>query len=310
MVESTKKAKEFCSLDQRKSALEGELPKKDYLIDFMCQNAETLFQPKTIKKSDDWLACHEEKGQTFQGFKDSKTRNKTSKERNTIYLYIVDEMIDDDFKQMLLAYCKAFYHGMQVNLMEPKIQGDFMGRHQIPSRINQYTGMIQYDAGAILTKTIPMIPKSAYCMLTVTLQDLYPRPSWNFVFGLANLQERTGVFSFVRYDPLFQGIETPDRDKILKRNACGVMVHEIGHMFGIKHCTYYECTMNGSNSYEESTRAIRFLCPVCTKKLKLAIGFDTKERLVKLKEACEIIGFSENVEFYNNLLLQFESKQV
>jgi archaemetzincin len=41
------------------------------------------------------------------------------------------------------------------------------------------------------------------------------------------------------------------------RNACGVMVHEIGHMFGLEHCTYFECTMNGSNSYEESCRKIR-----------------------------------------------------
>ncbi|TNV76665.1 hypothetical protein FGO68_gene17594 [Halteria grandinella] len=271
----------------------------------MCENAETLFTPKTIQSSEDWLSCHEEKCQTFQAFKDSKLRNKISKERNIIYLYIADQKIDDDFKQILLSYCQAFYHGMQVNLMEPKVQGDFMVIHNIPCRINQYTGMKQYDAEAILAKTIPMVPKSAYCMLTVTLQDLYPRPSWNFVFGLANLSKRTGVFSFVRYDPLFQGIQTPKRNLILKRNACGVMVHEIGHMFAIKHCTYYECTMNGFNSYEESTRSIRYLCPVCTKKLQLAIGFDTKERLVKLREVCESIGFSENAEYYKDFLLDF-----
>jgi len=29
------------------------------------------------------------------------------------------------------------------------------------------------------------------------------------------------------------------------------MLHEIGHMFGLKHCVYYECLMNGIMSVEE-----------------------------------------------------------
>lgn len=49
------------------------------------------------------------------------------------------------------------------------------------------------------------VPKDAYCMLTVTMQDLYPYDSWNFVFGWANYKARTGVFSFGRYHPSFNG---------------------------------------------------------------------------------------------------------
>jgi len=52
-------------------------------------------------------------------------------------------------------------------------------------------------------------------MLSVTMVDIYPRDSWNFVFGLASLKDRTGVFSFKRYDPAFQGIDDPERDKTL-----------------------------------------------------------------------------------------------
>ena len=56
-----------------------------------------------------------------------------------------------------------------------------------------------------------MVPSDAYCMLTVTMQDLYPFDSWNYVFGWANYTSRTGVFSFGRYDPAFNGIEsTPE----------------------------------------------------------------------------------------------------
>ena len=104
-------------------------------------------------------------------------------------------------------------------------------------------------------------------MLTVTMHDIYPRPSWNFVFGLANFSARTGVFSFKRYDPAFQDHHVPNRALVLLKNSCHVMVHEIGHMYGIKHCIYYNCTMNGSNSYAESTRSTRYLCPLCLRKL-------------------------------------------
>ena len=85
-------------------------------------------------------------------------------------------------------------------------------------------------------------------MLTITMEDLYPGPTWNYVFGWAMYQARTGVFSFVRYDPTHgQGPYTDEAEKTLLHNACHVMVHEAGHMFGMTHCTHYECTMNGFN---------------------------------------------------------------
>jgi predicted Zn-dependent protease len=32
------------------------------------------------------------------------------------------------------------------------------------------------------------IPGDAFCLLGITMEDLYPDPSWNFVFGQARLQ--------------------------------------------------------------------------------------------------------------------------
>lgn len=106
-------------------------------------------------------------------------------------------------------------------------------------------------------------------MLTVTMQDLYPYDSWNYVFGWANYVSRTGVFSFGRYHPDFndygeENDEEEDEEAKAKQdaeaqnelleNACYVMVHEIGHMYGMTHCTFYECIMNGFNSYQEQRR--------------------------------------------------------
>ena len=64
----------------------------------------------------------------------------------------------------------------------------------------------------------------------------------------------------------------------LKR-SCSVMVHEIAHMFGLKHCIYYNCTMNGSNGPFEGVREPdRTLCPVCLIKLQMNVKFDAKLR--------------------------------
>ena len=46
-------------------------------------------------------------------------------------------------------------------------------------------------------------PPEAFCVVGITMIDLYPNESWNFVFGQANSGAGVGVFSFARYDPLF-----------------------------------------------------------------------------------------------------------
>ena len=48
-------------------------------------------------------------------------------------------------------------------------------------------------------------PSDAFCILGMTKIDIYPRDEWNFVFGLADTGTQSGVFSFARYDPYFDG---------------------------------------------------------------------------------------------------------
>ena len=73
----------------------------------------------------------------------------------------------------------------------------FLEDNDIPNRSNVYGP--QYNAISILKTVNKMVPADAYCMLTVTMKDLYPYDSWLYVFGWANYVSRTGVFSFVRY---------------------------------------------------------------------------------------------------------------
>jgi archaemetzincin len=149
--------------------------------------------------------------------------------------------------------------------------------------INPYTHKRQILTSDVLAMLKKKVPADAFCLLAITMEDLYPLPSWNFVFGQASLRERVGVYSFARYDPAFYGKKRArDYEKILLRRSCKVLVHETGHMFGLMHCIYFKCVLNGSNHLKESDSRPMHLCPVCLHKLQHSIGFDVVARYGRL----------------------------
>ena len=102
---------------------------------------------------------------------------------------------------------------------------------------------MQYNATEINAALEQYKNRDTFCILAVTNQDLYPQEGWNFVFGLANLNSGTGVFSFCRHQELFDDPTTTmpedEQEKRWFRKSAWTMVHEITHMFGLKHCIYY-----------------------------------------------------------------------
>lgn len=47
--------------------------------------------------------------------------------------------------------------------------------------------------------------------------------------------------------------------------------HELGHCFGLGHCAYYACVMQGSASVVEDVRQPPYLCHICLKKVTIAV---------------------------------------
>ncbi len=149
----------------------------------------------------------------------------------------------------------------------------------------------QYRTAWFLDHLLPdRCPRDAVCCFAVTMSDLYPEPSWNFVFGQASLRGRVGVWSFRRF--------LGDGDKIMLRRACQLVVHEAGHAFGLEHCVKYECTMNGSNSLDESDRQPLHLCPLCLEKLKWNRGFDVRRRYKRLHAFCHEAGLRTEAAWF------------
>ncbi|KAB8299981.1 hypothetical protein EYC80_000223 [Monilinia laxa] len=71
---------------------------------------------------------------------------------------------------------------------------------------------------------------------------------------------------------------------------CRTASHELGHCFGIDHCIYYACCMQGSASIIEDSRQPPYLCPVDLAKVICATGADVEERYEVLLKFCERHG--------------------
>jgi archaemetzincin len=51
--------------------------------------------------------------------------------------------------------------------------------------------------------------------------------------------------------------------------------HELGHCFGMDHCIYYACVMQGTAGLLEDCRQPPYLCPVCLAKLSYTVAGET-----------------------------------
>jgi len=239
------------------------------------------FEPINKPSTGDWLDVHREPGQTFEQYvKEGFIR--PDKKRHTIYLLPIGKFAPGRSPSLkALRECAEAYFMMKVKVQKPiPVEG-----HDFTTRINPYTKNRQILTHDVLKLLKKLLPKDAFCILAITMEDLYPDPSWNFVFGMASLYERVGVFSFARYDPAFYGEKRgKDYKQILLRRSCKVLTHEAVHMFGIGHCIYFQCGMCGSNHLDESDARPIHLCPVCLRKLQHNLGFDPVARYRKLKQ--------------------------
>ncbi len=237
----------------------------------------------------DWLAQHPEPHQSFELFLKVKP-NRPDRQHGTIYLLPLDEF--DEYVPPLedLRDFMQRYYAMPTKVLP---QHTFPAQ-RITERINESTRRRQWLSTDILRELQPLLPKDAYCMLGITMTDLYPDPKWNFVFGQATFKQRVGIYSFARFDPAFWADErTPEARLTMLHRSCKLIAHETGHMFGLRHCVYYSCVMNGSNHQDESDSQPLSPCPVCMRKLHWSIGFDPVKRERELGEVSQRMGITE-----------------
>lgn len=239
------------------------------------------FQEMEEPEPGDWLAEHEEPGQSFMQFR-RELPFRPRGDRDTIYVQPIGSFAGKESPALdkLERFTEAYFQ-TPTKILEPVDVGEI----DVTSRENPHSGQKQLLTTDIVKYLSGELPDDGFCMVGITMIDLYPKASWNFVFGQAWPRERAGVYSFARY--------TGDDDRPILWRSAKVMAHELGHLFGIAHCTYFKCGMNGSNSLTESDSRPIHLCPVDLSKLHWSTGFDPIERYAALAEFYGDAGWEE-----------------
>ncbi|MBE2286121.1 MAG: hypothetical protein IAE77_21880 [Prosthecobacter sp.] len=266
----------------------GDLTRATSLERSTFANDKAFFTPIRKPQPGDWLAEHDEPGQTVLEYRLGLSALKPTPEQKALYMLPLGQFEPGSPSLAKLREFGAAFFGMETRLLRVTAVEKVPAKRRIfgrpPKRQLLSTDILEWLPG--------VKPRDAYSIIAVTMEDLYPDEAWNFVFGQATLQGGAGVFSFARYDPAFYGIKRDEQTQalILKR-SCKVLAHETGHMFGLMHCVFFECLMNGSNHLDETDTRPMHLCPVCLRKLQLSSGFDLlkrEEALLKFFEANSI----------------------
>lgn len=120
----------------------------------------------------------------------------------------------------------------------------------------------QYDAAQILTEYDQN--STVNKTIIITSIDLFI-PIFTFVFGLAKLNGKTGIVSVHRLRSEFYGL--PNDEELLMERLTKEVVHELGHLLNLRHCSNYQCVMASSNTADDlDVKGNRF-CHSCIQKI-------------------------------------------
>ncbi|UJR31510.1 hypothetical protein I4U23_018999 [Adineta vaga] len=289
----------------------------------------------------DWLVNYKERGQTYAEFLDDCPFLDGDDDPVRKYIYLT--LLDDDDRlsvlniNHLIDYTQRFFQ-MEVKLLPlftninwnetkrswictTKGRNDLIRETKLRTRHDKISGHSQICVNNILTLLKRSIPTDACYLVAITLHDFYSDESDLFIAGLAEGNARVAAFSFFRYDPrLTFGSEfwydwkiketkSLSIPQIILLRSCRLLTHEIGHLFGIDHCIYYNCLMNGSGHLDEDFSQPLFLCPIDLRKLSQLSKSDFVQRYEQLLEFCITHQFDEEINILKKRLEILKNNQ-
>ena len=174
------------------------------------------------------------------------------------------DAMDSPKLENLKQFMEAYYHSVKIRIV-PRVSLSKVGE------LNEDEQLLVPDAMKFLRRR--RAPRDVFAQIAITMVDITPGDGWNYVYGQASLSDGVGIFSFARYSANFwreerRTLNDKEQQSLLKK-SCKTMAHEVGHIFGLRHCIYFHCIMNGNNGCEYTPL---LACPVCLRKLISSIS--------------------------------------
>jgi len=126
----------------------------------------------------------------------------------------------------------------------------------------------QYDANQLLKLLDSELNPKILKTIGLFQVDLFI-PILTYIFGQAVFKGNTGIVSDYRLKNEQYGLPA---DKVLLFERCRkVIIHELGHTFGLIHCHVPSCVMRSTTYVEEIDQKKYSFCNKCRRELKLLI---------------------------------------
>eukprot|EP00927_Polykrikos_kofoidii_P046603 TRINITY_DN40787_c0_g1_i1.p1 TRINITY_DN40787_c0_g1~~TRINITY_DN40787_c0_g1_i1.p1 ORF type:complete len:561 (+),score=27.27 TRINITY_DN40787_c0_g1_i1:131-1684(+) len=281
-----------CPSEKERQAAMGSNVGLVFMMQRVLRFAEVWFEPIPEPRLDDWLSLQSELMQTFQAFKNAFARYQAevgpTAERQCVHLLPLGST---EFPAGLLPQirdiCGGFFWPLRAALLRP----------HTPSHCGCADGSL--DANALLTWMKPRLRADSVMLVGLSTAALTNRGAPTV--GASDWESRIAVVSVgtcqESSDKIVQGTELTESGIFLERSA-KLVLHQATHMFGILHCCYYRCLMNGSSCLEEADSKPPYLCGICLKKLHLVLGFNVLDRYMRLATAWTRAGCEDTGRWY------------
>ena len=149
---------EFADKDRRARAMQGypeNISEEDPMMGYLLENIETLWTPKLVHTSADWLVTQKEGGQPLENYLEGGPDIAWINSRyNQIILFLIDDTIGEEMGKAMKLYCEAYFLGCTITLVRPgdkltettrggakkvkEIPKDFVAAHEITVRKNMF----------------------------------------------------------------------------------------------------------------------------------------------------------------------------